>query len=200
MFTFRDFEGGTLGLAWTGDLKNAGVVEVDDGDEDEDVVVALEDVMAMAVDDEIGAGIVEDEVAEVVILGNEEIVDIDEVEHVQVEDEGLVYLPYGLPDLIVLVPGSMWYFHYSVWLEDNREMLVRLIRQKLDAYTGFPQGLSWSSCMVHGDFRHYLDCAVSILTDHLLAAVDVSQAPMPSDLEIHSIFCFISFISMWLVS
>ena len=26
MFTFRDFEGGTLGLAWTGDLKNAGGV------------------------------------------------------------------------------------------------------------------------------------------------------------------------------
>lgn len=26
MFTYRDFEGGTLGLAWTGDLKNAGGV------------------------------------------------------------------------------------------------------------------------------------------------------------------------------
>lgn len=26
LFTFRDFEGGTLGLAWTGDLKNAGGV------------------------------------------------------------------------------------------------------------------------------------------------------------------------------
>ncbi|CAG7827487.1 unnamed protein product, partial [Allacma fusca] len=26
MFTFRDFEGGTLGLAWTADLKNAGGV------------------------------------------------------------------------------------------------------------------------------------------------------------------------------
>ena len=24
MFTYRDFEGGTLGLAWTGDLQNAG--------------------------------------------------------------------------------------------------------------------------------------------------------------------------------
>lgn len=26
MFTYRDFEMGTLGLAWTGDLKNAGGV------------------------------------------------------------------------------------------------------------------------------------------------------------------------------
>ena len=26
MFTYRDFEGGTLGLAWTGDMKNAGGV------------------------------------------------------------------------------------------------------------------------------------------------------------------------------
>lgn len=26
MFTYRDFEKGTLGLAWTGDLKNAGGV------------------------------------------------------------------------------------------------------------------------------------------------------------------------------
>jgi len=26
MFTYRDFDGGTLGLAWTGDLKNAGGV------------------------------------------------------------------------------------------------------------------------------------------------------------------------------
>ena len=26
MFTYRDFEGGTLGLAWTGDIKNAGGV------------------------------------------------------------------------------------------------------------------------------------------------------------------------------
>ena len=26
MFTYRDFEGGTLGLAWTGDLQNAGGV------------------------------------------------------------------------------------------------------------------------------------------------------------------------------
>ena len=26
MFTYRDFEGGTLGLAWTGDMKNAGLV------------------------------------------------------------------------------------------------------------------------------------------------------------------------------
>ena len=26
MFTYRDFEGGTLGLAWTGDLENAGGV------------------------------------------------------------------------------------------------------------------------------------------------------------------------------
>ena len=26
MFTYRDFEGGTLGLAWTGDLTNAGGV------------------------------------------------------------------------------------------------------------------------------------------------------------------------------
>ena len=26
MFTYRDFEGGTLGLAWTGDMQNAGGV------------------------------------------------------------------------------------------------------------------------------------------------------------------------------
>jgi hypothetical protein len=26
MFTYRDFDGGTLGLAWTGDLHNAGGV------------------------------------------------------------------------------------------------------------------------------------------------------------------------------
>ena len=26
MFTYRDFEGGTLGLAWTGDLNQAGGV------------------------------------------------------------------------------------------------------------------------------------------------------------------------------
>ena len=26
MFTYRDFDGGTLGLAWTGDVNNAGGV------------------------------------------------------------------------------------------------------------------------------------------------------------------------------
>ena len=42
MFTYRDFEGGTLGLAWTGDLKNAGGVCEKNGVSEENVYIAFD--------------------------------------------------------------------------------------------------------------------------------------------------------------
>ena len=42
MFTYRDFEGGTLGLAWTGDLKNAGGVCEKNGVSEENMYIAFD--------------------------------------------------------------------------------------------------------------------------------------------------------------
>lgn len=45
MFTYRDFEMGTLGLAWTGDLKNAGGVCEKNGVSDVEYQVCVRELL-----------------------------------------------------------------------------------------------------------------------------------------------------------